>query len=182
MYEKAMSDGFITVSLDLSCGVELLNELTDGVYTAGKDRLEAAGRMGIPQIVSPGALEAFHWGRDRPYPEKYEDRLRNWHSALHLTVRSNSKEMAAVGTLMAEKLNRATGPTAVVLPLQGMGPMPGPLSSPEVDAELKTGWAGFQSSIKSRLNPDITYIEMDVTFNDPLYTKTVLTLFDEMMK
>jgi uncharacterized protein (UPF0261 family) len=182
MYERAIADGYIAASLDLSCGVELLNELTDGVYTAGEDRLEAAGKMGIPQIVSPGAIEAFHWGRDRPYPAKYEDRLRNWHSALHLTVRSNAKEMAAVGTLMAEKLNRAKGQTAVVLPLQGMGPLLGPLSNPEVEIEVKKGWAGFQSNIKGSLKPEIKYIELDVTFNDPIYTKTVLELFDEMMK
>jgi uncharacterized protein (UPF0261 family) len=182
MYERAMADGYITASLDLSCGVELLNELTGGVYTAGEHRLEAAGKMGIPQIVSPGAIEAFHWGRDRPYPAKFEDRLRNWHCALHLTVRSSEEEMAAVGALMAEKLNRAEGPTAVVLPVQGLGPAHGPLSSPEMDAEAKKGWAGFRTNIKSKLKPEIKYIELDVTFNDPLYTKTVLELFDEMVK
>ena len=51
MYERTIADGLIDVSLDLSVGVELLNSLTDGVCSAGPDRLEAAGRMGIPQIV-----------------------------------------------------------------------------------------------------------------------------------
>jgi uncharacterized protein (UPF0261 family) len=182
MYERAISEGLISASLDLSVGVELLNEVTGGVYTAGEHRLEAAGMLGIPQIVSPGAIEAFHWGRDRPFPEKYKDRLRRWHAALHLTVRSNAEEMAAVGVLMAEKLNRAKGPTALVLPLQGSGPLPGPLSSPEVQQEARKGWADFRHNVKNRLKPGVEYIELDATFNDSLYVKTVLEVFDQMMK
>ena len=180
MYERAISDGLITASLDLSVGVELLNELTGGVYTAGKHRMEAAGKMGIPQIVSPGAIEVFHWGRDRPFPDKYRDRPGDWHSALHRTVFSTPDEMAAVGTIMAEKLNRAKGPVAVVLPMQGLGPAP--YLSPETLAVLKKGWSEFRNTIKSKLNPEIRYIELDVTFNDTLYTKTVLEVFDDMMR
>jgi uncharacterized protein (UPF0261 family) len=181
MFERAISDGLISFSLDLSVGVELLNEVTGGVYTAGEHRLEAAGKMGVPQIVSPGAIEIFHWGKDRPFPAKYKDRPRNWHSGLHMAVRSNAREMAAVGALMAEKLNLAQGPVAVVLPLQGSGPM----STGHLDAtaaEAARGWAGFRRNIKRRLRPGIRYVELDVTFNDPLYTKTVLELFDEMTK
>jgi uncharacterized protein (UPF0261 family) len=182
MFERAISDGLIAVSLDLSAGVEILNEITGGVYTSGKYRLEAAGKMGIPQIVSPGAIEAFHWGNDRPFPPKYERRVYFWHTSLHRTIRSTAREMSAVGTVMAEKLNRAKGPTSVVLPLQGMGPMPRYFSNPEMDKELLKGWAGFRRSIKKALNRGVRYIELDVTFNDPLYTKTVLELFDEMTK
>jgi uncharacterized protein (UPF0261 family) len=182
MFERVISDGLIAVSLDLSAGKELLNQVTGGVYTAGEHRLEAAGKIGIPQIVSPGALETFHWGNDRPFPAKYKNRLYFWHNALHRTIRSNAREMAAVGTLMAEKLNRAKGPTAVVLPLQGMGPMPfPPLASPEAEAEAQRGWTGFRRNIKQMLKPEIEYIEIDVTFNDSLYVDTVLKLFDEMM-
>ena len=181
MYERAISDGLITFSLDLSAGVELLNHITGGVYTAGEGRLEAAGNMGIPQIVSPGAIEAFHWGNDRPFPSKYAKRLYFWHTSLHRTVRSNAREMSAVGTLMAEKLNMAKGPTALVLPTLGQGPMPvRAFTNPEAEVETEKGWAGFRRSIKRALKSKIRYIELDVTFNDPLYTKTVLELFDEM--
>lgn len=181
MFERAISDGLITFSMDLSAGVELLNEIVGGVYTAGEHRLEAAGAMGIPQIVSPGAIEAFHWGKDRPFPAKYEKRKYIWHSALHRTIRSTAKEISAVGRLMAEKLNMAKGPTAVVFPIQGLGLSPIPaFTSPETEAETNKGYAEFRKVMKRRLKPHIKYIELDVTFNDPLYTKTVLELFDEM--
>jgi uncharacterized protein (UPF0261 family) len=182
MYERAISDGLISVSLDLSAGVELLNEITGGVYTAGRNRLEAACEIGIPQIVSPGALEAFHWGNDRPFPPKYKKRPYIWHTSLHRTIRSTAKEMSDTATLMAEKLNMAKGPTALVLPLHGMGPMIGGLSSPEWDNELLKGWAGFRRTIKRKLKNSIQYIELDTTFNDPLYTKAILELFDEIAK
>jgi uncharacterized protein (UPF0261 family) len=182
IFERAIFNGLISVSLDLSAGKELLNHVTGGVYSAGAHRLEAAGKMGIPQIVSPGALESFHWGNDRPLPPKYKNRLYFWHNALHMTIRSNANEMAAVGTLMAEKLNGAKGPTALVLPLKGLGPMPfPPLASPEAEADARKGWAGFRRNIKNRLRPDVEYIELDVTFNDSLYVDTVIELFDEMM-
>lgn len=181
MYEKAIYDGLVSFSMDLSAGVELLNEIVGGVYTAGEHRLEAAGAMGIPQIVSPGAIEAFHWGKDRPFPAKYENRKYIWHSALHRTIRSTAREIAAVGSLMAEKLNMAKGPTAVVFPIQGLGVSPIPaFTSPETEAETDNGYAEFRKKMKRKLKPDITYIELDVTFNDPLYTKTVLELFDTM--
>jgi uncharacterized protein (UPF0261 family) len=185
MYERAILDGFIAASLDLSVGVELLNEITDGVYTAGKHRLEAAGQMGIPQIVSPGAIEVFHWGNDRPLPKKYKDRPGMWHNALHRTVGSSVKEMAEVGTVIAEKLNKAKGPSAMVLPLQslGMAVMPNnPHASQEAIEISQKGWQWFKKNLIANLSPKIKYIELDTTFNDPLYTKTILELFDEMMK
>jgi uncharacterized protein (UPF0261 family) len=180
MYERAILDGFIAASLDLSAGVELLNELTGGVYTAGPHRMEAAGRMGIPQIVSPGAIEAFHWGRDRPFPDKYRDRPGGWHSALHRTVFSTPEEMAAVATVMAEKLNGAKGPVAVVLPLKGLGSAS--YLPSETLALLKKGMSEFRDSLKRTLNPEIGCVELDVTFNDPVYADTVLEIFDEMMR
>jgi hypothetical protein len=70
----------------------------------------------------------------------------------------------------------------VVLPLKGMGPLPSHLTNPEVNVEVKNGWAKFQRNIKDNLKPEIRYIELDVTFNDPIYTKTVLELFDEMVR
>jgi hypothetical protein len=60
-------------------------------------------------------------------------------------------------------------------------PMPS-FTSPAAEAESRKGWAGFRKNIKRNLRPEIKYIEIDVTFNDPLYTNTVLKLFDEMMQ
>jgi uncharacterized protein (UPF0261 family) len=106
-----------------------------------------------------------------------------WHSALHMSIDTTAREVGAVGTLMAEKLNMAKGPTAVVFPLQGIGWKSGSLfSNPERAAALQNGLAAFRRNIKAKLNPEIKYIELDVDFNDPIYLDTVLEVFDDMMK
>jgi len=192
LFERAISDGLIQCSLDLSVGVELLNSVADGACSAGPQRLEAACRLGIPQIVSPGAIEAFHWGKDRPLPARYVDRPCHQHNALILTVSSSLEEMAATGKLMAEKLDRATGPTAVVLPMKGMsgrdivGETPDHARLPTDYADFVValrkltipGMEAFREGLMKDLRPDIPVVTLDAGFNEPPYTDAVLKLFD----
>lgn len=195
-YERAIDEGLINISLDLSAGVELLNHVVDGVCTAGPDRLEAACRKGIPQIVSPGAIEAFMWGHDRPIPEKFAKRPGNWHSALWRTTVSGSEEMGEVGTIMAAKLNKATGPVAVVVPMLGfvdlhevekmivrtgeVTPLDelrramGRVSSPGLNA--------YYENLVKKLKPEIHVFKLDAGMNDQVYTDKILELFDEMVR
>jgi uncharacterized protein (UPF0261 family) len=195
MYERTIADDLISVSLDLSVGVELLNTITGGVCSAGVHRLEAAGKKGIPQIVSPGATEAFHWGADRPLPGRYKNRPAHPHNALLLTVSSRPYECAAVGRMMAEKLNEATGPVAVVVPMKGFGdpprePAPAPAKSREGQEmlrfrELLTGLTlpnmkAFRKALLKHIRPEIEVVELEAGFNDPVFVETVLRLFDEM--
>lgn len=196
MYERTIADGLIQVSLDLSVGVELVNQVTGGVCTGGAHRLEAAGKMGIPQIVSPGAIEAFHWGNDRPLPAKYRNRPRNWHNALLLTTMSHPKEMSAVGKMMAEKLNMATGPTAVVIPMKGFGAPPRPQTpdsgskKPSAIEEFRRALRGvspeglerFRKALIRDIKPEVKVVALDAGFNDPPYIQTTLELFDEMVQ
>lgn len=193
MYERAIADGLINVSLDLSVGVELLNRVTGGVCTAGEHRLEAAGKKGIPQIVSPGAIEAFHWGADRPFPARYKSRPHHPHNAILLTVMANPREMGAVGKLMAEKLNGSTGPAAVVIPMKGFltrpkaAPVPQSHAAREIAAFRESlmdvsapGLAAFRKALLKHVKPKVEVVELDAGLNDPPYVETVLRLFDEM--
>ncbi len=52
--ESLIADGLIAGVLDITT-TELADELVGGVLTAGPDRLTAAGRKGIPQVISVGA-------------------------------------------------------------------------------------------------------------------------------
>ena len=184
MFERAIYDGLIDISLDLSVGGELINFLNKGVYSSGELRLEAAGQMKVPQIVSPGAIEVFMWGNDRPLPGRYKNRIVGWHNALHMSISTNAKEMGEVGVYMAKKLNMSRGPTTVLLPLQGIGWAPGSLfgSPPERVSVLQKGMAAFRKNIRKNLDPKIRYVELDVDFNDREYLEKVMELFDEMRK
>ena len=52
--EQLIRDGFIRGVLDITT-TELADELVGGVLSAGPHRLEAAGSLGIPQVISVGA-------------------------------------------------------------------------------------------------------------------------------
>jgi len=193
MYERSIKEGFIKMSLDLSVGVELLNMVTGGVCSAGAHRLEAAGRKGIPQIVSPGAIWAFHWGTDKPFPARYRDRPRHQHNALILTVASSEREMGLVGKMMAEKLNNAKGPAAVVIPMKGftgqtsVGPPPKSSAAEEMAAFRRAmaditpgGMEAFRKQLERNVKARVKVVPLAAGFNDPAYVDTVLGLFDEM--
>ncbi len=191
LLERAVGDGSISAVLDLCVGVELLNDVTGGVASAGKHRLEAAGRLGIPQIISPGTLQVFHWGVDRPFPPEYRDRPQHLHNRLLRVVIGSTEEKAAAGELMAEKLNRATGPMAVVIPMKGAQHAHGPekFSDPrELDPFFRSflnpeeGLEAFRKGLMRNLKPEIQVVVLeDAGLNDQPYMKTVLSLFDEMM-
>ena len=65
--ESLIEGGFIAGVLDATT-TELCDELVGGVLSAGPDRLTAAGRMGVPQVVSAGRAGhgQLRAARDRP--------------------------------------------------------------------------------------------------------------------
>jgi uncharacterized protein (UPF0261 family) len=192
LLEKAISDGSIFAVLDLCVGAELLNEVTGGVASAGKHRLEAAAQAGIPQIVSPGTMQVFHWGEDRPLPSKYKDRPQRFHSRLLKVVIGSTEEKAAVGEFMAEKLNMATGPVALVIPMKAFqhAHSPEKASGPEeLDPFYKSfmspekGLEAFRKALVENLKSHVNVVTLaDASLNDPAYVDTILSLFDEMVK
>jgi len=79
---------------------------------------------------------------------------------------------------MAEKLNKATGPTAVIMPTKGFsagGKEGRPFHDPERDRF-------FISTLKEKLRPDITFVEVDAYINDPIFAQTVTSLLLQLMK
>src|SRR5262249_6134161 len=78
--EGLVRDGLVHGVLDLTT-TELADELVGGVLTAGPDRLEAAGRRGVPQVVSLGALDMVNFGPMNSVPERFRDRLLHVHNA-----------------------------------------------------------------------------------------------------
>src|SRR6187401_1868830 len=67
--ETLIRDGLIAGVLDITT-TELADELVGGILSAGPDRLTAAGDMGIPQVVSVGALDMVNFGPRESVPAK----------------------------------------------------------------------------------------------------------------
>jgi uncharacterized protein (UPF0261 family) len=174
-FEKLISQGLFTAVMDLCTG-EILEGTSGGSLSAGPDRLETAGKMGLPQIVSTGCMEYWHWpGPAETIPEW---RKRHLHNPLVLCVKATTEEMIVAAKLMAEKLNRARGPVTVLFPRVGFDTFDKPGSifhDPE-------GHQALLETLKKNLHPGITMIELDVHIDDKAFAEKVVSVFDEMIK
>jgi uncharacterized protein (UPF0261 family)/predicted TIM-barrel enzyme len=66
--EKAIHEGSVLGVMDLTT-TEIADEMLGGIASAGKNRLEAAGKMGVPQVVVPGALDMVNFGPMERFPK-----------------------------------------------------------------------------------------------------------------
>ena len=78
--ESLIEAGYVRGVLDLTT-TELADDLVGGVFSAGPQRLEAAGRPGIPQVVSLGALDMVNFGPRDTVPHEFADRNLYVHNA-----------------------------------------------------------------------------------------------------
>lgn len=162
--ESLIADGFINGVFDITT-TEWADELAGGVFSAGPHRLEAAAKAGIPQVVAPGCLDMANFGAPETVPERYRDRkLYEWNPTVTL-MRTNVEENAALGRILAEKVNMSTALVSVFLPLKGVSQLDSPGGDfwwPEADGAL-------YDAIKRHLRPDIPVIELDLNINDPAF-------------
>src|SRR5581483_7859846 len=71
--EALARGGYLAGVLDLTT-TELADDLVGGVLSAGPDRLETAGELGLPQVVSLGALDMVNFGPRETVPAQFEGR------------------------------------------------------------------------------------------------------------
>lgn len=172
--EDLVRDGLLDGIIDLTTS-ELTDELVGGVLSAGPDRMEAAGLAGIPQVLVPGALEVVNFGAEPTVPNEFRtpERRLHVHNAAVTIVRTNVDESRELGRIFAEKANKATGPTAVVLPLKGLSALDGP-GQPWENIEADDA---LFAEIRTVLRPEIRLVEVDANINDPEFAKAVVAEF-----
>jgi uncharacterized protein (UPF0261 family) len=175
--EELIEEGLIEGVFDVTPG-EMMQFLAGGPFTAGPDRMKAAGRHGIPQVVAPGGLDFIIEGSLEQMPEKYRGRVIMVHTPTITLVRTSPDEMAAVGRLIAERLAESRGPTAAILPLQAFGwfAMEGqPLHDPDADR-------AFIETFKAHVPASVEVVELDTHLNDPLVGETAVRLMKGMLE
>jgi uncharacterized protein (UPF0261 family) len=175
--EALMKAGFITGSLDITT-TELADELVGGVLSAGPDRLEMAGSLGIPQVVSLGALDMVNFGPMDTVPVKFADRNLYVHNATVTLMRTTEAECAELGRIIARKLNAATGPLTVFIPLGGVSMIDVP-GAPFYDAAAD---AALIRELKAGLRPDVEVVEMAIPINDPAFSRAMAERMDGTYK
>jgi uncharacterized protein (UPF0261 family) len=163
--EALIADGFITGVADVTT-TEWCDELIGGVLSAGPDRLGAAARAGIPQVVSVGALDMCNFGAIDTVPAQFKDRTLYKHNPQVTLMRTTPGENAELGRIIATKLNAATGPTALFLPLRGVSMIDAegmPFWSPEADAAL------FDAIRATLDRTRVELVELDLHVNDEAF-------------
>ena len=174
--EELVEQGVIEGVLNVTT-TELADELVGGVLSAGPDRLEAAGEAGVPQVVSAGALDMVNFGPRDSVPQEFEDRQFHLHNPTVTLMRTTSEENRELGRTLAEKVNRATGPTTVVLPTGGVSMIDvegEDFYDPEADAALF-------DAIRETLNDDVELIEAETDVNDPEFARTLVDALTESL-
>jgi uncharacterized protein (UPF0261 family) len=159
-----------------------LHEVSDrwfgGLHGAiREDRLEAAGKLGLPQVIAPGSINYTVQGPIENLSEVMRKRkcfINNLHFTL---VRYLPDEMEQIGKVVAQKLNKATGPIKVFIPLRGFS-FPDREGLPHWDPE---GNQKFIDVLKRDLHRSIPLRELDAHINDPEFIDPVVKEFLSMM-
>lgn len=164
--ERLMREGLIDGVLDLTT-VELSDTRFGGFGASAPERLEAAAERGLPQVVVPGGLDMVKFGPPTTVPPRYARRVTHAHNAAVTLVRVDASESAELGRILAGKLNQATGPISVLLPLHGLSALDAdgqPFRDPAADAALF-------DALTDALRPDIDVRELPLHINDPAFAE-----------
>ena len=162
--EALIDAGFIQGVLDITT-TEWCDEVVGGVLNAGPHRLEAAGKAGIPQVVSVGARDMVNFGPRDTVPDKFRDRLLYQHNPTVTLMRTTADELRQIGSILADKLNMAKGKTALMLPLRGVSAIDvegGPFYDAEADQALF-------DTLRAQVKDPVEQIEVDTDINDPAF-------------
>lgn len=174
--EELIAERLFDAVIDLAPG-GIIDGLIGGTRATPANRLETAGRIGIPQIIAPGGLDFIAPQKSKYLPE-YENRKKYEPDAFRRLLRSNAKELTEAAKIIAEKLNKSTGPVKFMVPLQGWSTIDGP-GKPLEDSEANSV---FVNELKKHLSPEIEIQEIDARINDPEFVSIVVNNIDYLIK
>ncbi|MFN8006352.1 MAG: Tm-1-like ATP-binding domain-containing protein [Terriglobia bacterium] len=162
--EQMMKEGLIGGVLDYAT-IEVSNEMFHALLAGGPERLTVAGRLGLPQVLCPGAIEVLVFNEPATVPARYQNRTLIRHSPQITDVRLNKQEMQEVAEEVAQRLQFTKGNAIFLIPtlgfdcyaVKGQG-----FYDPEADA-------AFVSTLKAKLPPAIPLVEREAAIEDPVF-------------
>ncbi|KTG09988.1 hypothetical protein AUR64_10300 [Haloprofundus marisrubri] len=175
--ESLVREGVVDGVLDVTT-TEWADELVGGVLNAGPDRLDAPGEMGIPHVVSVGALDMVNFGPPDSVPERFEDRTFYQHNPQVTLMRTTPEETAELGEILVTKVSDNSEPVAVYLPLNGVSMLDvegETFYDPEADEALF-------DAVREHLGSSVELVEMDAAINDEEFALALARKMDEYMR
>jgi uncharacterized protein (UPF0261 family) len=175
--EEMMRQGLIGAVLDFST-IEVSNEMHHALLAGGAERLTVAGRLGLPQVFCPGALEVLVFNEPETVPAKYAGRALVRHSPKITDVRLTRDEMAEVGREVARRLQATGKPAVFLIPTAGYDSYAvqgEPFHDPEADA-------AFVAELRKGAPKTVAVIERDRDINDPVFATEAATTLIHLMR
>ena len=166
--EDMIAEGFFQGVIDLAPG-GVGEHLFGFMRDAGPNRLETAGKLGLPQIISTCSVNHMTPARSKYKPEYHDrrkfdlDKLRTW-------IRLSPDELKEVAGVFAKKLNRARGPVTVMVPLNGWSSADLPGNDSHDPAEDRL----FTEVLRHELKAEVQIVEVDANMEDPEFAKAVV--------
>lgn len=174
--EEMIDQGLIQGVFDLST-----NEVVDHLYQAwadaGATRMEAATRKGVPQLIAPGNIDHIVYSSPERIQARFKDQEVHVHGKGIYVLRTKKKEMIEVAKVMAEKINKAKGKTAVILPLKGLSVLD---MVPEL-VDHEANFAYFET-LKANLKPEVEVKEVDAHVTGSLFSEEAAKMFCKLIE
>jgi uncharacterized protein (UPF0261 family) len=126
-----------------------------------------------------GALDMVNFGPLDTVPERFADRNLYVHNPTITLMRTTPEECRGIGALIARKLNAATGPTELFIPLRGVSAISTEgqvFHDPEADAAL-------YDTLRESIDPDVVrVVELDLDVNAPEFALAMADRLHELVE
>ena len=172
-FESLAEQGAFVAVMDF-CTQELGNHIHGSSISAGETRLKGAGRVGIPQIVAPGCYDLVDVIGWQELAAKWDGYPTHAHNRLITSVVLREADCLLVADAHLERLARATGPTALLLPTGGCGEWDRPgaaLHNPD-------GLAAFMGRLLVDCPENVALHRLDGHINDDAFAEAALAVLD----
>lgn len=171
--ETLASQGALAAVLDF-CLQEFNNGIHGSMINSGPERLLRVGLAGVPQIIAPGAADLVDLPTWQAIPPHFSGRPNHVHNKLITSLTLTEAERRHTAREIADRLNRAIGPTHMIMPLGGIE---------EWDREGEVGYdpqglAAFFDELRTTLRPPVTVSEIEAHINDAAFVDEALRIFD----
>ncbi len=174
--ESLIDEGLFAGVLDVTT-TELADELVGGFLSAGPQRLTAAAKRGVPQVVSVGATDMVNFHAPASVPDRFRGRQFYHHNPSVTLMRTTVEESARIGADIGRKLSAASGPLSVLLPARGVSAIDRagqPFDDPAARRALFTALR--------EAGPDLDLYELDCHINDSQFAITAASRLLELIE
>lgn len=173
--EDMISQGYFAGVVDLAPG-GVGEHIMGGMRSAGPHRLEAAGKIGIPQVITPSGVNLMSPAKSK-YKPGYELRRKYDLDKLRTFLRLDIKELEAVAREFARKLNQAQGPVTFLIPTRGWAAIDregSPVYAPDEDQ-------AFVRELRADVKPEVRIIEVAANLEEASFAQAVAKEFVQMV-